>query len=416
MRYGVIMNFAVALLGYYINNEAVSILDYKGKSDRMMRAMAMAACILLGLIMFEVNSVYIAFPIVSSVEICILALSRFTDYEKELMINIRRLCTLMLVMICGYAVLYLMMQPLYDEVIIFIIFLILEYVVVKAYSAISGSSNSVRKGIVIIMPMIFVAIVVFVVANMEMEVYQRMLFSVLVVLVVIFSLTAYNILITQYETEAEERLLEEQNEAYRKQVDYVTLNDESVRAIRHDMKNHIITIKRMVDRKEYSKLALYVSEMAEHAEVFDEYMDTGNLELDAIINSKKSEMDRYKINFDSDIVIPEKLTVSGYDMAVIVGNMLDNAICAVKELDESQRCINLYMRYARETLYIQQSNQYKGSITIGENNLPVTAKEDKNLHGIGIRNISKTVEKYDGKLKIAAQDNWFNMDIEIGVR
>ena len=90
---------------------------------------------------------------------------------------------------------------------------------------------------------------------------------------------------------------------------------------------------------------------------------------------------------------------------------MDNAIYAtLKVKDPEERLINLKVHKANGFVYIIK-NSYEREITFGKDGLPITTNPDKNYHGFGMKSISYIVDKYNGNLSIAVEDNVFNLNI-----
>lgn len=84
------------------------------------------------------------------------------------------------------------------------------------------------------------------------------------------------------------------------------------------------------------------------------------------------------------------------DLYCLFGNIIDNALEAVKAIEEEQRrVINLVVKARGNMLVIQSDNYFDGERAF-EGGLPVTTKADRNYHGFGMRSIRMIVHKYEG--------------------
>lgn len=98
------------------------------------------------------------------------------------------------------------------------------------------------------------------------------------------------------------------------------------------------------------------------------------------------------------------------DIYSLFGNALDNAVNAVKEIeDANKRNISLIVRGAGDTVIIHIENFYEGNVAFSEG-LPQTNK-DKNFHGYGVKSIKKIVEKYNGIMNYSVTENIFSLDM-----
>ncbi len=90
---------------------------------------------------------------------------------------------------------------------------------------------------------------------------------------------------------------------------------------------------------------------------------------------------------------------------------MDNALEAVKQLEERERrVINLVVKARGGMLIIQEENYYAGDLTFRDG-LPVTTKADKDYHGFGMQSIRMIVRKYEGELNTYTSDGVFHLNI-----
>ena len=100
----------------------------------------------------------------------------------------------------------------------------------------------------------------------------------------------------------------------------------------------------------------------------------------------------------------------------LFGNMLDNAIEAVRLLtDESKRIISLTVRDAGDAVEIESVNYCADERDITEN-IPQTSKTDRNKHGYGIKNMKYITEQYGGTLYVKASAGTFTLRIRMPKR
>ena len=100
------------------------------------------------------------------------------------------------------------------------------------------------------------------------------------------------------------------------------------------------------------------------------------------------------------------MEVSDFDLTTILGNLLDNAIRAVKET-EKNKYLSIDIQYKSGRLIIRFVNSYKHIEKSKMGNYFISTKEDKNKHGIGQINIERTVDEYDGIIDVKYGDKKF---------
>ena len=145
--------------------------------------------------------------------------------------------------------------------------------------------------------------------------------------------------------------------------------------------------------------------------IYDAKIETGNRLLDVLLTEKSLYCEQNGISL-SCMADGEKLSfLEDSDLYCLFGNVLDNALEAVKRLEQKERrVINLSVKARGGMLIIQEENYFDGTITF-EDGLPMTTKADKNYHGFGMRSIRMIVHKYKGELNTYTADGVFHLNI-----
>ena len=110
----------------------------------------------------------------------------------------------------------------------------------------------------------------------------------------------------------------------------------------------------------------------------------------------------YKIN------VPKELDINSFDLNIIVGNLLENAIDAAK--DSEEKWIEVSMNYEQGILFIRIRNSFD-NVVQRRGNTYLTTKKKTVGHGIGLQNVKKVVDNYKGEMQILDSDNIFDVKI-----
>ena len=101
--------------------------------------------------------------------------------------------------------------------------------------------------------------------------------------------------------------------------------------------------------------------------------------------------------------------ISDNDITIIVSNLLSNAIEAC-EKDNGDNSFIKFKVHKEDNLYIAVINSFSNKPVL-KNGVYITTKEDKQMHGFGIRNIVDAVKRNNGEYVIDAGDNEFSFVI-----
>lgn len=193
-----------------------------------------------------------------------------------------------------------------------------------------------------------------------------------------------------------------------------------IRGMKHDLKNTVSVIKRLSDGSaDNTELQTYISEMNQCLEKLDVRFNTGNTVADTLLNMKYYEAARSvpDINiYADDLIFSQELKIHSYDIGIILGNALDNAVEACKKLKINEPGADAFIRLRSvqrgNFLILTVENSFCGELAFnGRNELPATDKADKKSHGIGLANIKSTAEKYRGTMDFKANDRVFTLSV-----
>ena len=183
-----------------------------------------------------------------------------------------------------------------------------------------------------------------------------------------------------------------------------------MRGWRHDYHNHMQKLKAHLHLKQYGDIDAYLTALADDLAQVDVIIKTGNVAVDAILNSKVSVARAKGINVNAKAIVPTKLNVAEIDLCVIIGNLLDNAIeaCA-KQLDETERFIRVYVGTHKDLLYISVSNSVTGQIQKSGGRYFSTKASPS--HGFGLIRIDKISQKYNGFVNRQNEEGIFATEV-----
>ena len=201
-----------------------------------------------------------------------------------------------------------------------------------------------------------------------------------------------------------------QNEIMGRHVAEVENIYRQMRGWRHDYHNHIQTVKAHLQLRQYKEIETYLDELNADLINLDTVIKTGNVMVDAILNSKISIASSRQIRINAKAIVPAKLDISEIDLCVIIGNLMDNAIEAcVKLPDEAERFIRVYIDVLKDQLYISVSNSVGGEYKRSGRAYLSTKKDDG--HGFGLMRIDQIADKYEGFVNRKSEEGVFATEI-----
>lgn len=205
---------------------------------------------------------------------------------------------------------------------------------------------------------------------------------------------------------------QEQNHFYENQVEIMVDALEKIKMIRHDLKNKLSPIYDLAKTSNNNELISQISSLMEFYPSNKIYAQSGNIAVDSILNYKLYEAHKQNIKVSTQIFIPKDLPLPNFDMAAILGNLLDNAKEAT--LKTNNAWIECKIRFDRGRLFIEITNSYNGKLCKQKEDF-LSIKTDRENHGYGIKSIENTINRYDGEIEFWNDENKFTAKVMIYV-
>lgn len=198
-----------------------------------------------------------------------------------------------------------------------------------------------------------------------------------------------------------------------------------IRSLKHDMRNALAVAERLAARDGQQhgggdgELKTYLAELNRSVKALESRFQTGNTVADILLDMKYHEALRQlpDLVMDADgLLFPDTLLIQSYDIGVILSNALDNA---------AEACLRLRERAPGRPVFIRLSSGWRGKMFLMEiensfdgkvirragQEFPATDKADRQWHGIGLANIKRACEKYQGAMEWEAGSEVFVLSV-----
>lgn len=204
------------------------------------------------------------------------------------------------------------------------------------------------------------------------------------------------------------RLSRFQNELVNRHYDEVDTMYRKMRGWRHDYHNHIQALKAYMTLNQYEETMQYLNRLEDDLSSVDTLLKTGNVMVDAILNSKLTLIQAHHIEVDATAAVPEDISISGIDLSVLIGNLLDNAMEACMKLPAEERFIRIYIDIIKKQLYISVTNSMPEQTKKRDDRF-LSSKEGS--HGFGLLRIDSIVAKHGGYINRQADSGIFATEV-----
>ncbi len=233
-----------------------------------------------------------------------------------------------------------------------------------------------------------------------------MLNLVIKVLYVGFSLTILTIcagIFSQSEQEEQISILHQLWRQDRAQFESVKANMDVINMKCHDIKHILNKIEDKLTCEEAASLR-------EAIQFYDANIKTGNEVLDVVLCEKAMTCQKNGISFSCMVDGTGLEFLTPVQTYSLFGNIIDNAVEAVKSLPPGDRVVSLTCHEEEGALVIEESNYFSGGLEL-DHGLPATSKGDVSRHGFGTKSIQYIAGQYGGTMDIKVVDNMFFLTI-----
>lgn len=181
-----------------------------------------------------------------------------------------------------------------------------------------------------------------------------------------------------------------------------------MREWRHDYHNHMQALSAHLECGNIEEAKAFLQQINENLVTVDTVIKTGNTMVDAILNSKISLMRSRDISVNAVARVPAELSVTGVDLCIMIGNLLDNAMEACERIEKDKRFARIYISTKSNHLYMSFTNSSgKKARTVAGEYISSKGRD----HGIGISRVDSLVKKYGGYITRGSEDGGFTTEV-----
>jgi sensor histidine kinase regulating citrate/malate metabolism len=179
---------------------------------------------------------------------------------------------------------------------------------------------------------------------------------------------------------------------------------DEIRVLRHEFKNHVLTMQAFTRMEEYDKLRGYLDRYLKTDGKALTAIDCGNKVLNNILNYKRGDLAERGVTFEPSIRVPEELPFEEADIASLLVNLIDNAAEAALKTPSPYVTLKIFVE--KNYCFVTVVNPVNTNVMAENPNLSTT-KADAANHGIGLRMVRSITDKYNGYLDFDQKEDTF---------
>lgn len=197
-----------------------------------------------------------------------------------------------------------------------------------------------------------------------------------------------------------------QHQKYCEMIEVMEQNQELI----HDTKHHFLIVQEYLKNEEYENLQKYVKQISDEFQRTVPKVYTGIKILDFILEQKRVVAQKSGIRYEIDTMLLTGIPTTEQETCALFGNLLDNAIEACCLVKTEEKWIKIQIQQINQLLSIELLNTFEIPC-IRKQGVFETIKEERSVHGYGIKSMRRIVDKYQGLITYEEKEKIFTTKI-----
>lgn len=303
----------------------------------------------------------------------------------------------------------------YQSIIAITLTYLIEYIFIKYlsrrnYQNINRNNHHLLAIVQFVVPSITILLFLFLMNNSSLTQEEFIAIALFFIAINVILFELYDALSKSFNLLSEQQNFRQEQVDYANQLMMMESNAEEWREFRHDLTNRLTPLYGFVEQYPNTDLQEIISNIVPER-IKKLIVQSGNITVDSIINTKLQSASANDINLTTEIQIPKQIYIENVDLAVLLGNLLDNAVEGCMTI-QNNRFIEIRIEFSSNQLKLNIVNSFDGDLNTKGERL-MSRKRNDGLHGFGLVSVQKIVNKYEGIMNIDYTHNTFTTKILI---
>ncbi len=188
-----------------------------------------------------------------------------------------------------------------------------------------------------------------------------------------------------------------------------------LKTFKHDLKNRLVALSALLQNGNSDKVLELIKTDIDFLNNSNQtIVNSGNPVVDAVIQTKLRYALKNNVKIKTVFKLSENVNINEFELGVLIGNALDNAIEAtIKIAEDKRQPIAVMLLTSEGQLSFSTENSVTESADI---NALKTSKDDKLNHGYGLNSMKSIARKYDGEIFTECENGRFHLAISLANR
>lgn len=188
--------------------------------------------------------------------------------------------------------------------------------------------------------------------------------------------------------------------------EYTRLTEEkrqALRVLRHDMRHYNRLLSTLLDSGRLQEAKQLVHKQTDELEQTALQEFCANDLINATMSIYHYHLGKLEIPLQQKINLPRDMAGMDMDVAIVLSNLLENALHASMRQPVTDRAIKVSAQYATGQFVLSVANRFQEPLLLDSEGLPYS---DEPGHGTGMISLRAFVHKYKAQYDLRQQDGW----------
>lgn len=181
------------------------------------------------------------------------------------------------------------------------------------------------------------------------------------------------------------------------------------RQAKHDVHHHTHLIREYLHSGKLQELEAYLEQYSASLPDTQPIFYCQHYETNSLLGYFTQQAQQHGIAMDIFVQLPEKIHLPETTLSVLLGNLLENAIDACKEVSDGERKITVRGKVNNGFVFFDISNTYSGTLKKAMSGKYLSTKQ--NGHGLGMHSVAQLVQYHNGIFEVDSKDNTFRVSV-----
>ncbi|MDE5938497.1 MAG: GHKL domain-containing protein [Lachnospiraceae bacterium] len=185
-------------------------------------------------------------------------------------------------------------------------------------------------------------------------------------------------------------------------------SEQNLKILRHDMRHYSMMIDSLLDQKEYAEIKNITGRINEVINENKVIQYCENRIVNTAFMTIAEQAQSLQIPLHLDVLIPRQITVNEYALAVVLANLLENAVFSTKNAASSEKSIDAKIHCTDKYLLIDVENDCDQEIHFDSTTgLPKSSRGKE--HGLGMKSVQAFCDKLGGTIDCYCENSRFRI-------